>query len=311
MKYLALRLLFPLCTPWISGSCVQRQQPPAPQVRAAAGACSPAVLAVDGHPIWVDKQGAGRVTVAFEAGFGNDSSVWAELAPKIRAAGAQTFVYDRAGKGKSTIDTRAPYSIDNDVHILRTAWTACGVTGPIVLVGHAAAKAGELAPYRRRSTRRPRPASWRHRRGGQGRRAGTRRRRRSTRRKLASVIASARSRSAHAAVVEVEREVSELRWWSPRRLRSAHWRREHCGGRGRAPGRRAGDGARHGARVGELAARWPGRAPSARAGVGVAYQVGELASVIAAALSWASSNGPYPVLAASWSLLRSLLSVAP
>jgi pimeloyl-ACP methyl ester carboxylesterase len=94
------------------------------------------VLRVDGNQIWVDHEGAGPVTAVFEAGFGNDSSVWADIAPRIRAAGAQTVVYDRAGMGKSTIDPGAPYSIDNDVHILRAVLTACGIAGPIVLVGH-------------------------------------------------------------------------------------------------------------------------------------------------------------------------------
>jgi len=113
------------------GSCAPPLAAPA-----ATHACSRAVRAVDGNQLWVDQDGAGEVTVAFEAGFGNDSSVWAEIAPQIRAVGAQTFVYDRAGMGKSTIDTSAPYSIDNDVHILRTLWTSCAVTGPIVMVGH-------------------------------------------------------------------------------------------------------------------------------------------------------------------------------
>jgi pimeloyl-ACP methyl ester carboxylesterase len=76
------------------------------------------------------------LTVAFEAGFGNDSTVWSAIAPRIRAAGVQTFVYDRAGMGKSTIDTSAPYSLDNDVHIVTTMWTRCGIEGPIVMVGH-------------------------------------------------------------------------------------------------------------------------------------------------------------------------------
>lgn len=125
MKYLVLSCVL--------GACAQTQTQAKP---AATDACSPSVLAVGGDRIWVDKEGAGTVTVAFEAGFGNDSSVWAAIAPKIRAAGAQTFVYDRAGMGKSTIDTSAPYSIDNDVHILRTVWSACGVAGPIVMVGH-------------------------------------------------------------------------------------------------------------------------------------------------------------------------------
>ena len=75
------------------------------------------------------------VTVVFESGFGNDSSVWSQITPRIRAAGAQTFVYDRAGMGKSVINTAAPYSIENDVQILRTALASCGVKGPIVIVG--------------------------------------------------------------------------------------------------------------------------------------------------------------------------------
>lgn len=123
--------------PWFGlvglvGACASSPHPAAPP----APACAQAILPIDGNQIWVDKQGAGAVTVAFEAGFGNDSSVWADIAPKIRAAGAQTFVYDRAGMGKSTINTSAPYSIDHDVHILRTALSSCGVSGPIVFVGH-------------------------------------------------------------------------------------------------------------------------------------------------------------------------------
>jgi pimeloyl-ACP methyl ester carboxylesterase len=129
MKHIILSCIIVL--PWILGSCAQTQHKPV-----ATNACSQSVLNVGGNKIWVNKEGAGNVTVAFEAGFGNDSSVWAEITPKIRAAGAQTFVYDRAGMGKSTIDTSAPYSIDNDVHILRTALTSCGIDGPILMVGH-------------------------------------------------------------------------------------------------------------------------------------------------------------------------------
>lgn len=115
--------------PWVL--CAQTRQAPA-----AAASCSPSLLHVDGNQIWVNKEGTGNVTVVFESGFGNDSSVWSQIAPRIRAAGAQTWVYDRAGMGKSSIDTSAPYSLDNDVHILRTALTDCGIKGPIVMVGH-------------------------------------------------------------------------------------------------------------------------------------------------------------------------------
>jgi pimeloyl-ACP methyl ester carboxylesterase len=128
MKYLVLSFIGLL---WILGACAQTQHMPV-----AARACSRSALRVDGNQIWVNKEGAGSVTAVFEAGFGNDSSVWAAITPKIRAAGAQTLVYDRAGMGKSTLDTSAPYSIDNDVHILRAVLTACGIDGPIVMIGH-------------------------------------------------------------------------------------------------------------------------------------------------------------------------------
>ncbi|GLQ89270.1 alpha/beta fold hydrolase [Dyella flagellata] len=99
-------------------------------------ACSPSVLNIDGNRIWVDKEGKGGVTVVFEAGFGNDSSVWAKIAPAIQGAGVQTVVYDRAGMGKSSINTKKPYSIDNDAHILRMSLDDCSIKGPIIMVGH-------------------------------------------------------------------------------------------------------------------------------------------------------------------------------
>jgi pimeloyl-ACP methyl ester carboxylesterase len=109
---------------------------PQPEAVAAAGSCTPSLLDIGGNQIWVNKEGAGPLTVVFDSGFGNDSGVWSQIAPRIRAAGLQTLVYDRAGMGKSTINTAAPYSIDNDVHILRTVLTMCRVNGPIVAVGH-------------------------------------------------------------------------------------------------------------------------------------------------------------------------------
>jgi pimeloyl-ACP methyl ester carboxylesterase len=109
---------------------------PQPEAVAAAGSCTPSLLDIGGNQIWVNKEGAGALTVVFDSGFGNASGVWSQIAPGIRAAGVQTLVYDRAGMGKSTINTAAPYSIDNDVHILRTVLTMCRVNGPIVAVGH-------------------------------------------------------------------------------------------------------------------------------------------------------------------------------
>jgi pimeloyl-ACP methyl ester carboxylesterase len=98
--------------------------------------CAKEVLDIDGNHIWVNKEGSGAVTVVFEAGFGNDSTVWSEVALQVRKMGAQTFIYDRAGMGNSTINTNIPYSIKNDVHILKTALSSCGIQAPMVLVGH-------------------------------------------------------------------------------------------------------------------------------------------------------------------------------
>ena len=115
----------------ITQSCANIQHKPT-----AIAACAKEILDIDGNHIWVNKEGSGTVTVVFEAGFGNDSTVWSEIAPQVRKMGAQTFVYDRAGMGNSTINTNIPYSINNDVHILKTALASCGIKAPMVLVGH-------------------------------------------------------------------------------------------------------------------------------------------------------------------------------
>ena len=83
----------------------------------------------------MEVEGAGTPTVVFETGNGNDSGVWAEIAPRIRAAGARTFLYDRAGMGRSEPASQ-PYSIDDEVEALRSALTSCGIDGPIVLAAH-------------------------------------------------------------------------------------------------------------------------------------------------------------------------------
>jgi len=98
--------------------------------------CRPGILPVNGNRIWARRQGAGHVTVVFEAGFGNDSRVWNDVEPRIRAEGVQTLVYDRAGMGHSTIDTHLGYSLDNDVQILRAVLSDCGIPAPVIFVGH-------------------------------------------------------------------------------------------------------------------------------------------------------------------------------
>lgn len=98
--------------------------------------CAPATLTVGKNSIWAHEQGAGPLTVVFEAGFGNDSSVWSGIEPRVRAMGVRTLVYDRAGMGRSVIDIHAPYSLDNDVRILREVLARCDVSGSVVFVAH-------------------------------------------------------------------------------------------------------------------------------------------------------------------------------
>jgi pimeloyl-ACP methyl ester carboxylesterase len=108
----------------------------APAPATASAGCAGTSIDIDGNSIWVRRQGAGDLTVVFESGFGNDSGVWSQIEPSVRALGVRTFVYDRAGLGRSTIETATPYSIDNDVHILRRALQECRLDGPLLLVAH-------------------------------------------------------------------------------------------------------------------------------------------------------------------------------
>ena len=129
MKYLVIVGLLGIALTHVSYAA-------APQKSVPAHVCASSLLNIDGNRIWVDEEGVGNVPVVFESGFGNDSSVWSSIAPKIRAAGVKTLVYDRAGLGKSSINTDVPYSLDNDVHIMKAMIAACGVDGPIVMVAH-------------------------------------------------------------------------------------------------------------------------------------------------------------------------------
>jgi len=90
---------------------------------------------VGGRGLWVKVEGTGTPSVVFETGNGSDSGVWAEIAPRIRAAGARTVLYDRAGMGRSEPGPQ-PYSIDDEVEALRSALTSCGIEGPLVLAAH-------------------------------------------------------------------------------------------------------------------------------------------------------------------------------
>jgi len=70
-------------------------------------------------PLWSSARGAGSPTVVFEAGGGEDSSVWNELEPEARGRYAvRTMLYDRAGLGRSP-SSPPPYRIDGEADALR------------------------------------------------------------------------------------------------------------------------------------------------------------------------------------------------
>lgn len=64
-----------------------------------------------------------------------DSTEWRAIAIEVAKLGVQTFVYDRAGLGKSEPDL-APYAITREVDALSSALEQCGVTGDKLLVAH-------------------------------------------------------------------------------------------------------------------------------------------------------------------------------
>jgi pimeloyl-ACP methyl ester carboxylesterase len=86
--------------------------------------------------LWSEVRGDGSPTVVFEAGGGEDSSVWADLELEVRQRDAvRTFVYDRAGLGQS-VPSPPPYRIEDEADALRTELDRNDITAPVVLVAH-------------------------------------------------------------------------------------------------------------------------------------------------------------------------------
>lgn len=97
--------------------------------------CNATSIQVNQSALWVDHRRLGRLTVVFESGGGNDSTVWAGFLEKLRPLQLGTFVYDRAGLGKSDVDP-SPYSVQREVDTLATALSVCDVRGDLILVAH-------------------------------------------------------------------------------------------------------------------------------------------------------------------------------
>src|SRR3954470_22480510 len=87
-------------------------------------------------PLWVSVRGAGSPTVVFEAGGGEDSSVWSELETEVGdRCKVRTMLYDRAGLGRSPASP-PPYRIDREADALVRELDRQGITAPVVLVAH-------------------------------------------------------------------------------------------------------------------------------------------------------------------------------
>lgn len=85
--------------------------------------------------LWVDDQGSGPLTVVFESGNGNDSTVWDAITPRVRKLGVRTFAYDRAGLGRSD-PAPAIYTVEAELARFQSILKKCKVSGPILYVGH-------------------------------------------------------------------------------------------------------------------------------------------------------------------------------
>ena len=79
-------------------------------------------------------RGEGSVTVIFDSGLSDWSSIWALVQPQT-ATRTRACVYDRAGMGYSDPSDRpsTPFNIVDDLHNLIKA---AGIHTPVVLVGH-------------------------------------------------------------------------------------------------------------------------------------------------------------------------------
>jgi len=91
---------------------------------------------VGGYRLWTKLTGHDAPTVVFESGGGDDASVWSAVEPELRRQrSVSTFLYDRAGLGRSE-PKPGPYRIGDEVEALRAALSARGIDGAVILVTH-------------------------------------------------------------------------------------------------------------------------------------------------------------------------------
>jgi pimeloyl-ACP methyl ester carboxylesterase len=112
-----------------SGARVVKAGQPAAEIQDA-------VADVGGYRLQFHVTPGASPSILFEAGGGDDSAVWADIAAKAHAStGARTITYDRAGFGKSE-PASGPYSVEAEVTALERGLAALKVTDGLVLVSH-------------------------------------------------------------------------------------------------------------------------------------------------------------------------------
>ena len=86
------------------------------------------------YSLYVEDTGAGKVTVIFDAGMGDDSSVWNKVAEEVSLF-SRVITYDRAGLGWSE---KSPHKRDSKTIVaeLHSVLEKKDITEPIILVGH-------------------------------------------------------------------------------------------------------------------------------------------------------------------------------
>jgi pimeloyl-ACP methyl ester carboxylesterase len=103
----------------------------------SAQAMQDRMIDLGSHSLHVVEAGSGAAMVVFESGLGEDTSTWSDVQPKIGQF-ARTFLYDRAGLGKSSaLPARAhPRTVEDMVQELHELLRAAKFEAPYVLVGH-------------------------------------------------------------------------------------------------------------------------------------------------------------------------------
>lgn len=92
------------------------------------------MIDVGGYRLYVEDIGTGKGTVIFDAGMGDDSSVWNKVAAEASQF-SRVITYDGAGLGWSE---ESPYERDSKTIVaeLHSVLEKKEITGPIILVGH-------------------------------------------------------------------------------------------------------------------------------------------------------------------------------